>query len=45
MLFRSRLEHRISHEDFLRDAEKAGLAVVAEPSLLPYQYFVILKPR
>jgi cyclopropane fatty-acyl-phospholipid synthase-like methyltransferase len=38
-------EHRIAREDFLADAAKAGLRVVAEPKLLPHQYFVVLTPR
>ena len=36
------LEHRIAREDFLADAAKAGLRLVAEPKLLPHQYFLIL---
>ena len=39
------LEHRISREDFLVDAAKAGLRVVGEPKVLPYQYFIILVAR
>jgi len=35
-------EHRVAREDFLADAAKAGLRVVAEPKFLPYQYFLIL---
>jgi len=35
-------EHRIAREDFLADAAKAGLHLVAEPKFLPYQYFLIL---
>jgi len=35
-------EHRIAREDFLADAAKAGLRLVAEPKLLPYQYFLVL---
>jgi ubiquinone/menaquinone biosynthesis C-methylase UbiE len=38
------LEHRVSREDFLKDARKAGLVVVSEPTFLPHQYFLILKP-
>lgn len=34
--------HRVSREEFLSDAEKAGLRLLAEPKLLPHQYFLIL---
>lgn len=36
------LEHRIAREDFLADAARAGLRLVAEPKILPHQYFLIL---
>src|SRR5262249_6448564 len=35
-------EHRVPREDFLADAAKAGLRLVAEPKFLPYQYFLVL---
>ena len=36
-------EHRVSREEFLGDAAKAGLRIVNEPTLLsPNQYFVIM---
>jgi ubiquinone/menaquinone biosynthesis C-methylase UbiE len=35
-------EHRIAREDFLADAAKAGLRLVAEPKFLPHQYFLVL---
>ena len=38
------LEHRVSRDDFVRDARKANLAVASEYSFLPFQYFLILKP-
>jgi ubiquinone/menaquinone biosynthesis C-methylase UbiE len=38
------LEHRVSREDFLRDAKKARLTLVAEHEFLPHQYFLVLKP-
>ena len=38
------LDHRISREKFVSEAKQAGLGVVAEPALLPYQYFVVLAP-
>lgn len=39
------LEHRVSREDFLVAADRAGLAVVDEPTFLPYQYLVLMRPR
>jgi ubiquinone/menaquinone biosynthesis C-methylase UbiE len=39
------MAHRIAREDFLRDAASAGLVVAAEPTFLPHQYFVVLRPR
>jgi SAM-dependent methyltransferase len=39
------LDHRLSREVFLAEARSAGLAVVEEPAFLPYQYFVVLRPR
>jgi len=35
-------EHRIAREEFLADAAKAGLRLVAEPTFLPHQYFLVL---
>jgi len=37
--------HRISREEFLADAGRAGLVAVEQPEILPYQYFIVLKPR
>jgi ubiquinone/menaquinone biosynthesis C-methylase UbiE len=39
------VDHKIAREDFLKQAEAAGLKLVTEPTFLPYQYFLILKPR
>jgi ubiquinone/menaquinone biosynthesis C-methylase UbiE len=39
------MDHRISRQDFLADAAKAGLRVVSEPKFLPHQYFIILTGR
>ena len=39
------LDHRVAREAFLADAAKARLRVVAEPTFLPYQYFLIVAPR
>jgi ubiquinone/menaquinone biosynthesis C-methylase UbiE len=36
---------RVSRDEFVADAARAGLAPVAEPAFLPRQYFVILAPR
>ena len=38
------LDHRVAREDFLRDARRAGFALVAEHAFLPYQYFLVLRP-
>jgi ubiquinone/menaquinone biosynthesis C-methylase UbiE len=40
--FGPELEHRVAREDFLADAAKAGLRLVAEPKFLPHQYFLVL---
>lgn len=37
------VEHRISREEFLRDARRAGLVLAGEHRFLPYQYFVMLR--
>ncbi len=39
------LDHRVSREDFVAAAARAGFDVASEPAFLPYQYFVVLKPR
>ncbi len=39
------VDRRIAREEFLRDARRAGLALVAEHHFLPYQYFLVLRPR
>ena len=39
------VEHRVARDAFLADARRAGLVPVAELDLLPYQYFVVLRPR
>lgn len=39
------VEHRVAREEFLRDARRAALTLVAEHHFLPYQYFLILQPR
>jgi ubiquinone/menaquinone biosynthesis C-methylase UbiE len=37
------LKRRIPRDDFLRDARRAGLTLVAEHQCLPYQYFLVLR--
>lgn len=39
------VDHRVAREDFLRDARRAGLALVAEHRFLPHQYFLVLRRR
>jgi ubiquinone/menaquinone biosynthesis C-methylase UbiE len=39
------LDHRLSREVFLGEAQSAGLVVAEEPTFLPHQYFVILRPK
>lgn len=37
--------HKVAREDFLKQAEAAGLTLAEEKTFLPYQYFLVLKPR
>ncbi len=39
------LDHRVARETFLTEAKGAGLGLVAEPTFLPYQYFLILAAK
>ena len=39
------LDHRLSREQFLSESAEAGLRVVREHTLLPYQYAIELRPR
>lgn len=39
------VEHRVAREEFLAQAKRAGLEVVDEPTFLPYQYFLVIKPK
>jgi SAM-dependent methyltransferase len=39
------LEHRVSREDFIEQARAGGYDVAGEQDFLPYQYFVVLRPR
>jgi ubiquinone/menaquinone biosynthesis C-methylase UbiE len=38
-------DHKVSRGAFLAAATAAGLEVVREETFLPYQYFVVLRPR
>lgn len=38
-------EHKVSRASFLAAADEAGLEVVREHGFLPYQYFLVLRPR
>jgi SAM-dependent methyltransferase len=38
------LDHRLSRDEFLAEARSAGFQPIAEPRLLPHQYFIVLKP-
>jgi len=37
------VEHKVSREDFLVQAQKAGLALMGEHTFLPYQYFLVFR--
>jgi ubiquinone/menaquinone biosynthesis C-methylase UbiE len=39
------VERKVAREEALLAGEQAGLALVDEPSFLPYQYFLVLRPR
>ena len=39
------VEHKVARDDFLRDVREAGLQLVEEHDFLPYQYFLVLRPR
>lgn len=39
------IDHRLSRHEFIKEAAAAGLEVVGEPILLPYQYVLILQPK
>ena len=38
-------DHKLTREEFLAQADAAGFTVVEEHTFLPYQYFVVLRPR
>jgi SAM-dependent methyltransferase len=37
--------HKLAREQFVEEMGAAGYELVAEPALLPYQYFLIFQPR
>src|SRR5262249_37494005 len=37
------VEHKVSRDEFISKATAAGFTVTAEPTFLPYQYFLILE--
>ena len=39
------VDHLVDREDFLKDAEAAGLRLVSELTFLPHQYFLHLAPK
>jgi ubiquinone/menaquinone biosynthesis C-methylase UbiE len=39
------MDHRVDRQEFLAEAAKAGLRVVAEEKFLPHQYFIVVSPR
>jgi ubiquinone/menaquinone biosynthesis C-methylase UbiE len=38
-------EHKLAREQVVEEMEAAGYALVGEPDLLPYQYFLLFRPR
>jgi ubiquinone/menaquinone biosynthesis C-methylase UbiE len=39
------MDHRLARETFIEEAKAAGLSVMSEPQILPYQYVVVLGLR
>jgi ubiquinone/menaquinone biosynthesis C-methylase UbiE len=39
------MERKVAREEALLAGEQAGLELVDEPAFLPYQYFLVLRPR
>lgn len=37
------MDHRLSKAEFIAEAQQAGLVVVRDVGLLPYQYFIVLR--
>jgi ubiquinone/menaquinone biosynthesis C-methylase UbiE len=38
-------DHKLAREHVIAEFEKAGYTLAAEPTILPYQYFLIFRPR
>ena len=38
-------EHKLAREQVVEEMEAAGYALVGEPDVLPYQYFLLFRPR
>ena len=38
-------EHKLAREQVVEEMTKAGYRLVAEPDILPYQYFLVFAPR
>jgi SAM-dependent methyltransferase len=38
------MDHKLAREQVVREMETAGYRLVEEPSILPYQYFLIFQP-
>src|SRR5947207_2219642 len=38
-------EHKLAREQVVEEMEAAGYALIGEPGLLPYQYFLVFRPR
>jgi ubiquinone/menaquinone biosynthesis C-methylase UbiE len=39
------LDHKLAREQVVEEMDAAGYALVAEPDVLPYQYFLVFRPR
>jgi ubiquinone/menaquinone biosynthesis C-methylase UbiE len=39
------MDHKLAREQVVREMETAGYRLIEEPSILPYQYFLIFQPR
>jgi len=39
------MDHKLAREQVVREMEAAGYRLAEEPSILPYQYFLVFQPR
>jgi SAM-dependent methyltransferase len=39
------MDHKLAREQVVEEMGRAGYALVEEPDVLPYQYFLIFRPR